>query len=85
MKSTCAHNRRLVGERVNELRKAQGLSLRKLAHMVSMDYAYISKLENGRENPTLDVLSKLADGLDVELSELFVHCGEKDYAFIEMK
>ena len=53
-------NRRLVGARINELRRTQGLSLRKLAQMVNMDYAYICNIESGQANPTLDSLSKIA-------------------------
>lgn len=81
MNPSCLNNRRLVGARINELRKTQGLSLRKLASMVNMDYAYICNIESGRANPTLDSLSKIADGLDVEVVELFRDDSETDYAY----
>ena len=73
-------NRRLVGARINELRRTQGLSLRKLAQMVNMDYAYICNIESGQANPTLDALSKIAAGLDVEVIELFESPSNIDYA-----
>lgn len=75
-------NRRMVGARISELRKAQGLSLRKLAHMVSMDYSYICNIENGQANPTLDVLTKIATGLDVKVSTFFSPTGHTDYAYM---
>lgn len=80
MDTQCMQNRRLVGARINELRKTQSLSLRKLAQMVNMDYAYICNIESGQANPTLDSLSKIAAGLDVEIIELFESPSNIDYA-----
>ena len=72
MDASCQQNRRLVGARINELRRTQGLSLRKLA--------YICNIESGQANPTLDALSKIAGGLDVEVIELFESPSNIDYA-----
>lgn len=80
MDASYQQNRRLVGARINELRRTQGLSLRKLAQMVNMDYAYICNIESGQANPTLDALSKIAAGLDVEVIELFESPSNIDYA-----
>ena len=85
MNPSCLQNRRLVGARINELRRMQGLSLRKLASMVNMDYAYICNIESGHANPTLDSLSKIAAGLDVEVIELFESSSNTDYAFSSME
>ena len=80
MDASCQQNWRLVGARINELRRTQGLSLRKLAQMVNMDYAYICNIESGQANPTLDSLSKIAAGLDVEVIELLEPPSNIDYA-----
>jgi len=40
------------------------------AHHVGLDRTYVSGLERGRRNPTLDVIVKLADGLGVHPTEL---------------
>ncbi|AIY02151.1 hypothetical protein ART_2552 [Arthrobacter sp. PAMC 25486] len=40
------------------------------ARRVGMDRSYISGLESGRRNPTLDAIVKLADGLGVHPGEL---------------
>lgn len=61
----------MVGARIREIRKAQDLSLRKLGLMIGMDHATLSKIENGILNPSLNTLSKIAEGLGVELFELF--------------
>lgn len=82
MNMTCTENRRLVGARISELRRAQGLSQRRLAQMISMDHAYISKLESGQENPALDTLTRIADGLDVHIARFFEGKPEKDYALL---
>ncbi len=38
--------------------------------MVGLSARYISDLENGRRNPTLTCLDKIASGLDLTLSEM---------------
>ena len=48
--------------------KLQGLSLRKLGLMTGIDYAYLSTIENGSANTTVDTLLKICDALDVELT-----------------
>ena len=71
MDDRCKKNRRNVGMRIKEIRETQGLSQRKLALMIGMDHATISKIECGTYNPSLDKLSIIAAGLDVGLLELF--------------
>ena len=64
-------NRIRLGRNIRILRERQGISLRKFAKMVGMDYAYLSNLETGKVTPTLDVISKIADGLDQDVRDLF--------------
>lgn len=64
-------HRRAFGERLRELRQAAGwASQEAFAHHVELDRTYISGIERGRRNPTLDIIVKLARGLDVEPAEL---------------
>lgn len=79
MDSECMQNRLTVGTQIGRIRKAQGLSLRRFAHMVNMDYSYICNIESGQANPSLDSLSKIASGLGVNLAKLFEDPGETDY------
>ena len=59
------------GEHLRELRQERGLASQEaFAHHVSLDRTYISGLERGRRNPTLDIIVKLAHGLDVSPAEL---------------
>lgn len=59
------------GARVRELREAAGRSQENFAHDARIDRAYYWGIERGRRNPTLDVIVKIADALDVEVADLF--------------
>ncbi len=63
--------RMMLGTRVCTLRKEQKLTLRMFALIVGVNHVYIHDIEHGRGNPTLSTLAKLADGLGVELKDLF--------------
>lgn len=41
-----------------------------LANALSVDRAYISNIENGRMNPTLSTLEKIAGALGISIKEL---------------
>lgn len=60
-----------LGVRVRELREALKLSQEAFAHKAGLDRTYVSGVERGRRNPTLDVLYRLADALEVEVRDLF--------------
>ena len=60
-----------LGVRVRELREALTLSQEAFAHKAGLDRTYVSGVQRGRRNPTLDVLYRLADALEVEVRDLF--------------
>lgn len=60
-----------LGMRVRELREALTLSQEAFAHKAGLDRTYVSGVERGRRNPTLDVLYRLADALEVDVRDLF--------------
>ncbi len=62
--------KRLLGKRINEIRKRQGLSQERLAERASISAQYVSNIERGKENPTLDLLLRLAEALRVSLGQL---------------
>ena len=62
--------KRLLGARIKEIRKRLRLSQEKLAERAGISAQYISNIERGRENPTLDMLLRLADSLRVSLGEM---------------
>ncbi len=61
----------LIGKRIQELRKKQRLSQDQVAEKADISSNYLSRIECGKENPTLDMLIKLADALAVEIWEMF--------------
>ena len=60
-----------IGNRVKELRLEKGLSQEKLALKIGMDRTYYASVEKGRRNIALQNIKKIADGLEVSLSDLF--------------
>jgi transcriptional regulator with XRE-family HTH domain len=55
------------GNKLRELRKKAGLTLRELARRINVDFTYISKLENGQlPPPSEQVISRLAEVLDAD-------------------
>ena len=52
------------------LRQERGLSQEGLALLCNIDRTYVGRLENLKRNRSLEILSKIADGLGMTLSEL---------------
>ncbi len=60
-----------LGMRIRFLRKEKKLSQEDLALEANINKNYLSDLENGRRNPSFEILEKLAVALGISLSELF--------------
>lgn len=64
------------GQRVRELRKLKGLTLRELAPLVGVGFTYLSRVENEKLNygdyPSEALIHRLADALGAEEDELLV-------------
>jgi transcriptional regulator with XRE-family HTH domain len=67
-----AQFRRALGSAVLQRRRAQGLSQEDLGEVAGVDRTYVSGLESGKRNPTLETLLRLCGALDVPLSELIL-------------
>lgn len=63
--------KKLIGLRIKSLRHSEGLSQEELAERMGISSKYLSSIERGKENPTLDTVIKLAGALEIELSEIF--------------
>jgi len=59
-----------VGENIREIRKKQGMSQEKLSELSRIDPKSIIQIENGKRNPTLKTLKKIALALKVDLPTL---------------
>ena len=58
------------GLRLKALRKEKGLSQEELAERSGLNRPYISGIEQGKRNVSLEVMEKLADALGVGIGEL---------------
>lgn len=63
--------KKTLGVRIKALRKLQGWSQERLAEQAGISTQYVSNIERGKENPTLDLLLRLAEALRVSPAELF--------------
>lgn len=61
----------MIGIRIAEIRKQKGLTQETLAGKMEVSPKYLSSIERGKENPTLNMLINLADSLEVELEQIF--------------
>lgn len=59
------------GKKLAYLRKSRGLSQEKLAELANIDVGYLSQIECGRANLTMDRMIELGDALDVDICEIF--------------
>lgn len=64
------NHREVVGKNIRACRANAGLTLEKLAEMADLSWPYLSEIERGRENISLDKLARLAQALNVRLSKL---------------
>lgn len=73
-----------IGIKLRQIRKQQKLTIEELAKLSDVSGITISNIENGRSNPTLNSLWRLADSLNVPLTKLlgFSHT-EKEISTLE--
>lgn len=65
------HFLRAFGEAVRRARLSAGLSQEQLAESADLDRTYIGGVERGERNASLLAVHKIAQGLQLSLSELF--------------
>ena len=63
--------RLVIGQNICVLRERQNLDQEELAEMIGMSRSYLSRIENGWNNASIDIYIKIADGLDAPLPDLF--------------
>lgn len=59
------------GAKIKLLRLASGLSQEELAFRCNVDVSYLSRIERGQSNPSLDIIGVLANNLGVAVWRLF--------------
>ena len=62
---------KLLGRHIRSLRIAKGWTQQELGNQADVNYKFLGEIERGQQNPSFQILVKIADALGVELSELF--------------
>ncbi|WP_438498112.1 helix-turn-helix domain-containing protein [Paenibacillus sp. IHBB 3054] len=60
-----------VGSQIRVLRQERGISQEKLALIAGVNTSYVGQIERGIRSPTIDMLDKIAQALEVDVVELF--------------
>lgn len=60
-----------IGSQLKALRKAKNLTTQELADKVSISQSYISRFENNRAIPDIDMLERILMALGSDLSSFF--------------
>lgn len=62
----------MIGQRIKELRISKtNLSQEDFAKKIGLDRTYLSKVENGKQNLTIESISLICSGLNISLKEFF--------------
>ena len=59
-----------LGQNLKRIRIKEGVSQEYIARALGIDRAFISNIENGKTNPTLATIARLAKVIKVSVSEL---------------
>ena len=63
------------GETVRNLRQSKQISQEQFADMCGLHRTYISDIELGKRNVSLENIEKIADALGITISQLFAEVG----------
>lgn len=69
--------KKLIGDRIRQLRKERKLSQEELGYKSNLHYTHIGAIERGEKNWSIDTLTKVAGGLDVTISDLLTFPSKK--------
>lgn len=61
----------ILGREIKKRRLKLDYSQKELGELIGCDRGYISNLENGRINPTVEYLQKIANSLKCTIKDLF--------------
>ena len=60
-----------LGENLNRIRTEKGISQSDIAKTLGVSRGFVSNIENGKRNPTLATITRLAQAVGVPTEELF--------------
>jgi transcriptional regulator with XRE-family HTH domain len=59
-----------LGKNLKSIRTQKGISQGEIARTLKVGRSFITNIENGKTNPTLDTISKIAKAIRVSVGEL---------------
>jgi transcriptional regulator with XRE-family HTH domain len=65
-----------LAENIKHSRKKKGWSQAELAEKIGSHLSHVTRMETGKYNPSVDVLVKLADALEVSVDQLLSENGK---------
>lgn len=69
--------REVIGDVLRRARTSQGRTLRQVSESARVSLGYLSEVERGRKEPSSELLNAICDALEVPLSEVLIHAGER--------
>ena len=60
-----------IGSEIRELRKARRLTLKAVSELTGVSLSYLSEIERGASNPSVDAMEAIAGALQVDVSWFF--------------
>jgi transcriptional regulator with XRE-family HTH domain len=69
---------RALGQRIRQLRGEKGWSQEEFAEVCGVHRTYMGHIERGEKNLSFNSMTRVANALNVELSELFMGLGDEE-------
>lgn len=67
-----------VGKNIRQLRKNRGLDQKTFASRIEVTQPYLSQLENGRRDPSMSLLRRISEELEVSVPGLILLSMDED-------
>ncbi len=61
-----------IGLRIKELRRNRHISQEQLAELIDVNFRTIQRIETGRNVPSLETLTRLAEAFNIEINDFFI-------------
>ena len=63
-------DKKLFGKRIRELREKRGMTQEELSNLLDVEWQHVSRLENGKNLPSCNILISLAEIFDIDIRKL---------------
>ena len=68
----------IIGQNIRKYRKQRKFAQIDLAVEVGIDRAYLSEIENGHTNPSINTLYAISDALKIQITDLFAEISDNN-------